>query len=183
MNVSGQGTGRPATASAAAMNPAAPFRHLAIVLATALLAGCAGSAGGSPKLSPLSLADVTPALRTAGIAVVEVQDNLNPRDGAWKCLPGSLSLARVLPQPAGTTARPGDKPGIEILIFPSDAARVAAQAAIDANGQVKAQGCAAMVDWIGTPHVVGARNVILFIATDDPAEVSAVRAAATSLGR
>ncbi|HYK95617.1 MAG TPA: hypothetical protein VE011_07125 [Candidatus Dormibacteraeota bacterium] len=40
-----------------------------------------------------------------------------------------------------------------------------------------------MVDWVGLPHVVGVRNVILFIATDDPAEVAAVQAAAANLGR
>ena len=69
------------------------------------------------------------------------------------------------------------------MLFSSDAERAAAQAAIGTDGQVRAQGCAMMVEWVATPHVVGARNVLLFIATDDPAALAAVKAAATRLGR
>jgi hypothetical protein len=71
---------------------------------------------------------------------------------------------------------------VEILLFPNDVARAAAQASIGADGQVQAQGCAVMVDWVATPHVVGVRNVILFIASDDPLALAAVQAAATTLG-
>lgn len=54
---------------------------------------------------------------------------------------------------------------------------------IGTDGQIHVTGCGTMVDWVGLPHVVGVRNVILFIATDDPAEVAAVQAAAANLGR
>ena len=67
-------------------------------------------------------------------------------------------------------------------MFSSDAERSVAQAAIGADGQVRAQGCAVMVEWVATPHVVGARNVLLVIVTDDAAAVSAVRTAGSSLG-
>ena len=157
-------------------------RYLGFAVATILLAGCARLGGGSPAASPLDLAAVTAAMRSSGIAVVDVGDNLNPRDGAWRCLPGSFRLARVSQQPPAAMALPGDKPSVDILLFASDAERAAAQTAIGADGQVRAQGCAVMVEWVGTPHVVGARNVLLFIATDDPAALAAVKAAATRLG-
>jgi hypothetical protein len=157
-------------------------RYLAFLMASVLFAGCAGSAGGSPATSSLELPAVTDALRNAGIAVIDVADNLNPRDGAWRCLPGSFRLARVSQQPPAALARSGDRPPVDILLFSSDAERVAAQAAIGVDGQVKAQGCGVMVDWVATPHVVGASNVLLFIATDDAAAVAAVRAAAARLG-
>jgi hypothetical protein len=38
-----------------------------------------------------------------------------------------------------------------------------------------------MVEWVGMPHAVGARNVLLFIATDDPVAWAAVQAAAARL--
>jgi hypothetical protein len=38
-----------------------------------------------------------------------------------------------------------------------------------------------MVDWVATPHVVGGRNVLLFVATDDTATVDSLRAAAARL--
>ena len=147
-----------------------------------LLAACAGSSGGSPAASPLDLATVTAALQSAGIAVVDVADNLNPHDGAWRCVPGSFRYARVSQQMPAAHALPGDRPPVEILLFSSDAERAAAQAAIGTDGQVRAQGCAAIVEWVATPHVVGARNVLLFIVTDDPAAIAAVKAAATRLG-
>ena len=155
---------------------------MGFVLAPILLAGCAGLGGGSPTASALDLAAVTAALRSAGIAVVDVADNLNPRDGAWQCLPGSFRLARVSQQPPPAVALPGDKPAVDILLFSSDAERAAAQAAIGADGQVHAQGCAAMVDWVATPHVISARNVLLFMATEDPAALAALKAAAARLG-
>jgi hypothetical protein len=164
------------------MNAGPARRYLGLAMATIVLAGCAGSGGGSPAASPLDLPAVTEALRSAGIAVVDVADNVNPRDGAWGCLPGSFRLARVSQQAPAALARPGDRPSVDVLLFSSDAERAAAQAAIGADGQVRAQGCAAMVDWVATPHVVSARNVLLFIATDDPAALAAVKAAATRLG-
>jgi hypothetical protein len=164
------------------MNQAAALRYLCSLMALIVLAGCVGSPAGTPAASPLDLPAVTAALRNAGIAVADVADNLNPRDGAWRCLPGSFRLARVSQQPVAAFAHPGDRPAVEILVFPSDAERSAAQAAIGADGQVHAQGCAVMVEWVATPHVVGARNVLLFIATGDAAALAAVRAAASSLG-
>ncbi len=157
-------------------------RYVGLVMATILLVACARLGGGSPAASPLDLAAVTAALQSSGIAVVDVADNLNPRDGAWRCLPGSFQLSRVSQQPPAALALPGDKPSVDILLFPSDAERAAAEAAIGADGQVQAQGCATTVDWVATPHVVSARNVLLFIATDDPAALAAVKAAATRLG-
>ncbi|MDP9250343.1 MAG: hypothetical protein M3O78_03115 [Chloroflexota bacterium] len=151
-------------------------------MVTILLAACARVGGGSPAASPLDLAAVTAALRSAGVAVVDVADNLNPHEGAWQCLPGSFRLARVSQQPQAALALPGDKPSVDILLFSSDAERAAAQAAIGADGQVQAQGRAAMVDWVATPHVVSARNVLLFVATDDPAAFAALKAAAARLG-
>lgn len=71
---------------------------------------------------------------------------------------------------------------MDILLFSSEADRAAAQAAIGADGQIRAQGCAVMVDWVATSHATGARNVLLFVATDDPAAVAAVRTAAIRLG-
>jgi hypothetical protein len=156
--------------------------YLVCLMAIALFAGCASSAAGSPATSPLDLPAVTDALRNSGIEVVDVADNLNPRDAAWRCLPGSFKLARVAQQPPAALARPGDRPSVEILLFSSEAERVAAQAAIGGDGQVRAQGCGVMVDWVATPHFVGAKNVLLFIVTDDGAAVAAVRAAATRLG-
>ena len=147
-----------------------------------LLAGCGQSGSGSPALSPLDLPAVTGALRSSGVAVVNVADNLNPRDSAWRCLPGSFRLARVSQQPAAAFARPGDRPAVDILLFSDDADRAAAQAAIGADGQVRTEGCVVMVDWVATTHVVGARNVLLVIATDDAAALAAVRAAAARLG-
>ena len=164
------------------MNVIRGFSIVAVVLGTLLVSGCAGSSSPPSQAPLLSLSDVTTALTNAGIVPVQVAAKLDPREGAWQCLPGSFRLARVFQQPAGAIARPGDKPGVDVLIFESEAARIAAQASIGADGQVHAQGCGAMVDWVGTPHAVGAKNVILFIATDDPASVSAVQAAATSLG-
>jgi hypothetical protein len=165
------------------MNAPAARRYLGLVVATTIvLAGCARFGGGSPGASPLGLPAVTAALRSAGIAVVDVADNLNPHDGAWRCLPGSFRLARVSQQAPAALALPGEKPSVDILLFPSDAERAAAQAAIGTDGQVQAQGCAVMVEWVAPPHVMGARNVLLFIATDDPAALAAVKAAATRLG-
>jgi hypothetical protein len=164
------------------MNRGAAGRYVGLVLATILLAACGRLGGGSPAASQLDLAAVTAALKGAGVAVVDVTDNLNPREGAWQCLPGSFRLARVSPQPPAALALPGDKPSVDILLFSSDAERAAAQAAIGANGQVHAQGCASMVDWVATPHLVSARNVLLFVATDDPAALAALKVAATRLG-
>ena len=157
-------------------------RYLSSLVATVALAGCVGSAAGSPATRPLDLPAVTAALGNAGIGVVDVADNLNARDGAWRCLPGSFRLARVSQQPAAAFARPGDRPSVDILVFSSEAERSVAQATIGADGQVRAQGCAVMVEWVATPHVVGARNVLLVIVTDDAAAVSAVRTAGSSLG-
>jgi len=131
-----------------------PF--LSYILAALVAAGCAASAGGSPAPSPVDLAAVTNALRGAGIAVVVVTDNLNPPDGAWRCLSGSFRLARVEQQPPAAVARPGDRPSVDILLFSSAAERAAAQASISTDGQVRAAGCGTMVDWMATPHTVGA---------------------------
>lgn len=155
---------------------------MTLVMATMVLAGCVGSAGGSPAPSPLDIPAVTAALGNAGIAVVKVMDNLSPGDGPWRCLPGSFRLARVLQQPPAAVAQPGDRPSVDILVFSSVAERAAAEAAITPDGQVRAQGCAVSVDWVAIPHVVGARNVLLFIATDDASALAAVRAAAARLG-
>jgi hypothetical protein len=164
------------------MNNSAARRFVSLVMATMMLAGCVGSAGGSPSPSPLDVPAVTAALGSAGISVVSVSDNLSAHDGAWRCLPGSFRLARVLQQPPAAVAQPGDRPSVDILVFSSVAERATAEAAIGADGQVRAMGCAAMVDWVATPHVVGVRNVLLFIATDDPSALAAVRAAAARLG-
>jgi len=164
------------------MDRTAAGRYLLILVAAIVFVGCAGSAGGSPAASPLDLPAVTNALERAGIAVVDVADNLDPSEGAWRCVPGSFRLARISQQPHAARARPGDKPSVDILLFSSDAARATAQAAIGADGQVRAQGCGVMVDWVATPHVVAARNVLLFLATDDPATLAAVEAAASHLG-
>jgi hypothetical protein len=168
-------TGRPA-------NGMAGRRFLGNVFATLLLAGCAASAGGSPAPTSLDLAAVTSALQGAGITVAEVANNLDPRDGAWRCLPGSFRLARVQQQHPAAVARPGDRPSVDVLLFSSSAERAAAQAKIGTDGRVHVDGCGTMVDWIATPHLVGARNVLLFIATNDPAAWAAVQAAATNIG-
>jgi hypothetical protein len=125
---------------------------------------------------------VTSALTNAGINAVDLADGLDTRTGAWHCLPGAFRLARLSQQAPAGMAHPGDKPSVDILIFSTEAARAVAQATIGTDGQVHAQGCAAMVDWVGSPHAVGVRNIILFVATDDPAVVSALESAATSLG-
>jgi hypothetical protein len=153
---------------------------IAALIATVLLASCTGSAGPSPTPTPLGLEAITDALGNAGIIVADVADNL-PRDGAWNCLRGSFRLARVSQQPAGPVARPGGRPSIDILLFANEADRTAAQRMIGLDGQVRSAGCGTMVDWIGQPHLIGVRNVIMFIATDDPAEVAAVQAAASDL--
>lgn len=158
-------------------------RRLAALLglaATVLLAGCAGS--NPATAAPLNLATVAEALRASGIPVVNVADGLDPRDGAWKCLPGTFRLARVSQQAPVAIARPGDRPSVDVLLFASEAERVAAQATIGPDGQVTAQGCAVMVDWVATPHLVGARNVLLFVATDDAATLRDLQAAAARLG-
>src|SRR6266699_996233 len=118
-------------------------RHLFLgaILAALLTAGCAATVGGSPAASPLDPAAVTNALRGAGISVVEVVDNLNPHEGAWRCLSGSFRLVRVEQQQPGAVARPGDRPSVDILLFSSTAERAAAQAMIGADGQVRAAGC------------------------------------------
>jgi hypothetical protein len=151
-------------------------------MATIVLASCAGSGGGSPAPSPLDLPAVTAALESSSINPADVAENLNPRDGAWRCLPGSFQLSRVSQQPPVALAHRGDPPSVDVLLFSRDAERAAAQALIGADGQIRSQGCGVMVDWVVTPHVVGARNVLLFIASDDPAALAAVRAAASSLG-
>jgi len=152
-----------------------------IVFGMVVLAGCAASVTESPTPTQIDLTAVTSALRASGIAVAEVADNLNSADGAWQCLPGSFRYARVLQQPPAAFARPGDRPAVEILLFTTDAERAAAQAAIDAGGQVRAPGCGVAVDWVATPHVIAARNVLLFVATDDQVTLAAVRAAAGRL--
>lgn len=157
-------------------------RYLGLVVATILLASCSRLAGSTPPPSPLDLTTVTAALQGAGIAVVDVADNLNAHDGAWRCLPGSFRYSRVSQQMPAAHALPGDKPSVDVIVFASAAERVTAQAAIGTDGQVRAQGCAMMVEWVATPHVVGARNVLLFIATDDPGALAAVQAAGTRLG-
>jgi hypothetical protein len=158
-------------------------RFLSYILATLVVAGCAAMAGGSAAPSPLDLAAVTTALRGAGIAAIVVTDNVNTRDSAWRCLPGSFRLARVEQQLPAAVARPGDRPSVDILLFSSAAERAAAQASIGTDGQVHAAGCGTMVDWVATPHTVGAGNVLLFIATDDPVALTAVQSAAANLGR
>lgn len=152
------------------------------VMVTILLASCARIAGGSAAPSPLDLTTVTAALRSAGIAVAHVADNLNPQDRAWGCLPGSFRLSRIDQQAPAAHEMPGDGPPVEILLFSSDAERAAAQATIRSDGQVHVQGCETIVDWVATVHVVGARNVLLVVVTDDPTAVDAVKAAATRLG-
>lgn len=154
------------------MNNPAARRFVSLVMATMALAGCVGSAGGSPGPSLLDVPAVTAALGSAGISIVSVTDNLSPRDGAWRCLPGSFRLARVLQQPPAAVAQPGDRPAVDILGFSSVAERATAEAAITPDGQVRAQGCGVIVDWVAAPHVVGARNVLLFIATDDASALS-----------
>jgi hypothetical protein len=157
-----------------------PARYAAtFALVAMLVGGCAGT--GLPDPTVVGLPAVADALRRSGITVAEVTDNLPP-DAAWQCLPGSFRLARISQQPVAAFAHPGDRPSVQVLIFASQAERMKAQAAVDAGGQVQAQGCAVMVEWMATPHVVGARNVILFIVTDDPAAVAAVQAAGTLLG-
>jgi hypothetical protein len=163
------------------MKQTVPFLVVSVLVAAILVAACGGSSAESPPTGPLDLSAVTNALSGAGIEVVDVADNLNPRDGAWQCVPGSFRLARVSQQPVAAIAHPGDGPAVEILLFSSDAERTAAQAAIGADGQVKAQGCGMMVDWVATPHVIGVRNVLLFVATDDAATVGALQAAAARL--
>lgn len=158
------------------------MRSLALVVAAVMLVSCARLAGGTPAPSPLDLTTVTEALQSAGIAILDVANNLNAHDGAWRCLPGSFRYSRVSQQMPAAHALPGDKPSVEVMIFANDAERAIAQAAIGADGQVKTQGCATMVEWMATPHAVGARNVLLFIATDDPAALAAVTAAASRLG-
>jgi len=162
------------------MKHTSPDRLIGVVFGAMVVAECGGPSPASPA-SPLDLSRVTDALRGSGIAVVDVADNLNARDGAWRCLPGSFRLARVSQQPLAAVAHPGDRPAVEILLFSSDQERAAAQAAIGSDGQVTAPGCATMVDWVATPRVVGVRNVLLFVATDDAATVGAVRAAAVRL--
>src|SRR5450759_2894783 len=165
------------------MDRGAPMHLVSVAVAIVIaVAGCVGSAGGSPPASPLDVPAVTAALGSAGIAGVSGTDNLVPRDGAWRCMPGSFRLARVLQQPPAAVAQPGDRPSVDILVFSSIAERAAAEAAITPGGQVRAQGCGISVDWVATPHVVGARNVLLFIATDDASALAAVRAAAARLG-
>jgi hypothetical protein len=158
------------------------MRYLGLTMASILLAGCARLGGGSPTAGPLDLPAVTAALRSAGIAVVDVADNLNPHDRAWGCLPGSFRLSRIAQQAPAAYAMPGDRPSVEILLFSSDAERAAAQATIGSDGQVRVQGCATIVDWVATVHIVGARNVLLVVVTDDPTAVDAVKAAGTRLG-
>ena len=143
-----------------------------------LLGSCAGSSLPDPNV--IGLPAVTDALQHSGITVAQVTDNLPP-DAAWQCLPGSFRLARISQQPVAEFAQPGDRPSVEVFLFDSEAERVKAQSAIDAGGQVQVGNCAVMVEWIATPHVVGVRNVILFIVTDDPAGVAAVQAAASLL--
>lgn len=158
------------------------MRNRALTIAGILLAGCARFGGGAPTASPLDLPVVTAALRSAGIAVVDVAENLNPHDGAWRCLPGSFRFSRVSQQAPAAHAMPADRPSVEILLFSSDAERAAAQATIGTDGQVRVQGCATMVEWVATVHVVGTRNVLLIVVTDDPTAVDAVKAAATHFG-
>lgn len=153
---------------------------LVALSAVLLLAGCGGSS--SPSAAPLDLATVAEALRASDIPIVNVVDGLDTRDGAWKCLPGPFRLARVSQQAPAAIARPGDRPAVDVLLFATEAQRVAAQATIGLDGQVTAQGCAVMVDWVATPHVVGVGNVLLFIATDDAATVDQLQAAAAHLG-
>jgi hypothetical protein len=157
------------------------MRLVSILVTAILAAGCGASSTESPEASPLDLSAVTGALRSAGIRVVDVADNLNPRDGPWQCVPGSFRLSRISQERIAQIARPGDRPAVEILLFSGDAERAAAQATIGADGQVTAKGCGVMVDWVGTPHVVGIRNVLLFVATDDAGTVVAVEAAAKAL--
>lgn len=157
-------------------------RYLGLLLASLLLMGCADSPGEPPVARPLDLPAVTAALQSSGIAVVDVADNLNPGDGAWRCLPGPFRLARISQQRPAAFARPGDRPSVEVLLFPSHAERATAEKTIDVGGQVETPGCAMMVDWVATPHVVGVRNALLFIVTDDPAALASVQAAARRLG-
>jgi hypothetical protein len=145
--------------------------------------GCAGPEGGAPTVRPLDLPAVAGALQSAGIAVVDVADNVNPRDGTWRCLPGSFRLARISQQPPAAFFHPGDRPSVEVLLFPSDAARAAAEGTIGVDGQVRTQGCGTMVEWVATPHVFGVRNALLVVVTDDPAALAAVQAAAAFLRR
>jgi hypothetical protein len=155
-----------------------PTHLLSLFVVVVLLSAC----GGGGSRSPLDLPAVTDALRASGIVVANVTDNLHPRDGAWRCLPGSFRLARVAQQPPAPVARPGDPPSVDILLFSNDADRATAQAAIGADGQVRAAGCGTMVDWIARPHVAGVRNVLLFVATNDAGTVDRIGAAAARLG-
>jgi hypothetical protein len=164
------------------MNRGLVERYLGFLLASLMLTGCGDSPSEPPAGRSLDLPSVTAALQSAGIVVVDVADNLNPRDGAWACLPGSFRLARISQQPPAALARPGDRPSVEVLLFASDQERTTAQRAIGVDGQVQTPGCAMMVEWVATPHVVGVRNALLFIVTDDPAALAAVQAAGSRLG-
>ena len=157
-------------------------RCLGLLLVCLMLLGCADSPSEPPAARSLELTAVTAVLQSAGIVVDHVADNLSPRDGAWACLPGSFRLARISQQPPAALAQPGDRPSVEVLLFSNDADRATGQRLIGADGQVHTPGCGTMVDWVATPHVVGVRNALLIIVTDDQAELAAVQAAASRLG-
>lgn len=158
-------------------------RFLGAIIVVMSVAGCAAASSGASAAIPLTLSKVTDALRAAGIVEANVADNLDPRGGAWECVPGRFRLARISQQPVGALFHPGDGPSVDVLLFSNDADRAAAQAVIGSDGQTHVAGCGVMVDWVGAPHVLGVRNVIVFVATDDPGALSAVEAAIAQLGR
>jgi hypothetical protein len=81
------------------------------------------------------------------------------------------------------TFRPGEKPPIDALTFASTAERQAAQHQISSDGtQIAGGHCAAMIDWVATPHWTGGGRYLLLVVSGDSGLIAQVAAAAARLG-
>jgi hypothetical protein len=79
--------------------------------------------------------------------------------------------------------RPGERPPILALTFGSTAERQVAQHEVSSDGtQIGGGHCAAMIDWVATPHWTGGGRYLLLVVSGDTGLVAQVAAAADRLG-
>ncbi len=156
-----------------------PMKSLiALVAVVALIAsGCASTAAaGDP------VAEVRAALAASGLSIVSAEELASSGTATFGCLSQPFryySFDQEAPHP---TFHPGEKPSVQVLAFDTAATRQAAQNLISPSG-VMTGACAAMIDWVATPHFSGGGRYLLLVVTDDQALAASVAAAASRLGQ
>lgn len=147
-----------------------------IVILGLIASGCSpASAAGDP------LTEVRAALSAAGLSIVSAEEQASSGSATFGCLPQHFRYYGFDQEAPHPTFHPGEKPSVQVLAFDSVGSRQAAQDLIDPSG-VAAGICAAMIDWVATPHFAGGGRYLLLVVTNDNALAATVGAAAARLG-